>query len=83
MTNFGKTLSIVIVIIIIIGLIIWFVSRRPAAEMNTGTEPNTQQQGTASETSTSDQSLEQDMGSIDAQMQGLDTDAAAAADVNS
>jgi uncharacterized protein YegL len=78
MTNFGKALSILIVVIIV-ALIFWIVSRKPA-----DVAPNSQtpSQSTVSGSTATDQSIDKDMNSIDTEMQGYDADAGAAAETN-
>ncbi len=80
MTNFGKSLSIGLVVIII-ALVIVFVSRKPDVEVapETPSQATVQTTGQSEATTdTSDQSLDQDMTTVDAQMQGLNADTTAA-----
>lgn len=81
MTNFGKSLSIGLVVIVI-ALVIWFVARKPSDEIVPATDQNPiSQQQVNNATDDSDQSLDQDMTSIDTQMNALDSDASAASEV--
>ncbi len=75
MTNFGKLLSIGIVVVIL-AVVIWFVARKPAAEITSMPEQNQSVQ--TQETAGTNQSLDEDMTSIEVQMNALDNDAAAA-----
>ena len=83
MTNFGKTIS-ALVVIIVVAVIVWFVSRKPViapSETMGTTQTDTSQTSSSAVTtsSTTDQSLDQDSASIDTQLQDLSTDTSAAA----
>jgi predicted PurR-regulated permease PerM len=81
MTNFGKSLSIGLVVIVI-ALVIWFVARKPADEIIPVVEQDqTTQSQQMNTTDDSNQSLDQDMTSIESQMNALNTDASAASSV--
>lgn len=81
MTNFGKSLSIAFVVIVV-ALVIWFVSRKPESEIvPVNQQDQTKQQTETTTTDSSDQSLDQDMTSLDAQMNALDTDTSAAVEI--
>ncbi len=81
MTNFGKSLSIGLVVVVI-ALVIWFVARKPADEMIPAAEQNqTTQSQQMSTTDDSNQSLDQDMTSIESQMNALNTETSAASTV--
>jgi protein-disulfide isomerase len=90
MTSTGKTILGIIVLIILAGAI-WYVSKKPASsdsmmpaatatqqDQSTQTPAGDSMNATATSQNTSDQSITQDMTTIDAQMQGFNSDASAA-----